>query len=220
MLPLAVALVSAFSPQLQSLRPLAFPQQAAAPCLPTVTRARLQARRSEAVMPTMTAAVGRPYVLTALAACRLPLAVMVALAMLTAAATRLGRRRGPFKGLQTLFKASVPAAGTSPDQRSEVAGGSPSERPVPEAASPQRVSPPQSGGGDGEHLGRQGGRQGGQQGGAEVLSSLLVKCCALSLEREAELGLPRLCVRALPSTVEVEQLEQIFAQARRAVGWA
>ena len=225
MLLLPVA-ASAFIPRVQLFRPLALthPHQAAAPCLPTsAVHTGLQARGSDAV-----ATIGRPHpltspaALTALVACRLPLAVMAAVAMIVAAATRLGRRR-PFNGLQTRFQASASTARSSLDQ--EAAGGARSELQTSEAPSPQGVSQFQRGGGGGEQLGQHGGSDGdvaldplGLRDLAGPRSRLLlVKCCALSLDPAAtELALPRLCVRALPSTVEVSQLEQIFAQVRQA----
>ena len=194
---LPAPLASAFTPHVQAIRPaaLACPHRAAAPCLPKLVHTRLQARGSTAVSMTA-AAIGRPYALTALVACRLPLAVMATLAVLAAAAARFGRRRN---GLQTPFQASVPAARESLDQLSEAAGGARSE-----------LSTPDSGSGGDVALDPLGLRD-----LADPSSRLLlVPCCALSLDPQGELGLPRLCVRALPSPVEVSQLEQIFAQVR------
>tara|TARA_B110001469_G_scaffold107915_1_gene108350 strand:- start:308 stop:1150 length:843 start_codon:yes stop_codon:yes gene_type:complete len=147
-------------------------------------------------------AIGRPYALTALvAACRLPLAVMATLAVLAAAAARFGRRR-PSNGLQTPFQASVPAACTSLDQLPEAAGGARSELSTPGGGSDNDVA-----------LDPLGLRD------LDPSSQLLqVPCCVLSLYPQGELALPRLGVRALPSPVEVSQLEQIFAEVRRTVG--
>lgn len=202
MLLLLAPLASAFSTHVQVIRPAALPHRAAAPCLPTSVHNRLRARGSNAVSMTA-AAIGRPYALTALVACRLPLAVMATLAVLAAAAARFGRRR-PSNGLPTPFQASVPAARmTSPDQLSEAAGGARSELSTPDSGSDGDVAL--------DPL--------GLRDLAEPSSRLLlVPCCALSLDPQGELALPRLGVRALPSPVEVSQLEQIFAQVRRAIG--
>ena len=198
MLLLLAPLASAFSTHVQVIRPAALPHRAAAPCLPTSVHNRLRARGSNAVSMTA-AAIGRPCALTALIACRLPLAVMATLAVLAAAAARFGRRK-PSNGLPTPFQASVPAARmTSPDQLSEAAGGARSELSTPDSGSDGDVAL--------DPL--------GLRDLADTSSRLLlVPCCALSLDPQGELGLPRLCVRALPSPVEVSQLEQIFAQVR------
>lgn len=182
---------------MQVIRPvaLACSHRAAAPCLLTSVHARLQTRGSNSVSMT---AIGRPYALTALvAACRLPLAVMATLAVLAAAAARFGRRR-PSNGLQTPFQASVPAACTSLDQLPEAAGGARSELSTPGGGSDNDVA-----------LDPLGLRD------LDPSSQLLqVPCCVLSLYPQGELALPRLGVRALPSPVEVSQLEQIFAEVR------
>ena len=196
---LPAPLASAFTPHVHAIRPaaLTYPHRAAAPCLPTSVHNRLQTRGSNAMSMTA-AAIGRPYALTALIACRLPLAVMATLAVLAAAAARFGRRR-PSNGLPTPFQASVPAARESLDQLSEAAGGARSELSTPDSGSDGDVAL--------DPL--------GLRDLADTSSRLLlVPCCALSLDPQGELGLPRLCVRALPSPVEVSQLEQIFAQVR------
>ena len=196
MLVLLSPLASAFTPHVHAIRPaaLTYPHRAAAPCLPTSVHTRLQARGSTAVSMTA-AAIGRPYALTALVAYRLPLAVMATLAVLAAAAARFGRRRN---GLQAPFQASVPAARASLEL-SEAAGGARSELSTPDSGSDGDVAL--------DPL--------GLRDLAEPSSRLLlVPCCALSLDPQGELALPRLGVRALPSPVEVSQLEQIFAQVR------
>ena len=48
-----------------------------------------------------------------------------------------------------------------------------------------------------------------------ILDSVQVRCCDLQLERRPELALERLCILAKPSTVEVEQLKELFAGLRR-----
>ena len=205
---LVAPLASAFSTHVQAARPVALarPHRAAAPCLPTSVHTRLQTRRNAVSMTAMTA-IGRSRALTALVACRLPLAVMATLAVFAAVAARFGRRR-PSNDLQTPVQASDPipstasVATTSPEQLSEAAGGARPEASTPDGGSDADVPLDPLGLRDLDPSSR----------------VLLVRCCALSVEPVGELGLPRMCVRALPATVDVPQLERIFAQVRPPVG--
>jgi len=203
---LVAPLASAFSTHVQAARPVALarPHRAAAPCLPTSVHTRLQSRGRNAVSMTAMTAIGRSRALTALVACRLPLAVMATLAVFAAVAARFGRRR-PSNDLQTPVQASDPipstasVATTSPEQLSEAAGGARPEASTPDGGSDADVPLDPLGLRDLDPSSR----------------VLLVRCCALSVEPAGELGLPRMCVRALPATVDVPQLERIFAQVRR-----
>ena len=206
---LVAPLASAFSTHVQAVRPVALarPHRAATPCLPTSVHTRLQTRGRNAVSMTAMTAIGRSRALTALVACRLPLAVMATLAVFAAVAARFGCRR-PSNDLQMPVRASVPipstasVATTSPEQLSEAAGGARPEASTPDGGSDADVPLDPLGLRDLDPRSR----------------LLLVPCCALSLEPAGELGLARMCVRALPATIDVPQLERIFAQVRPPVG--